>query len=67
MANVVPAAPGTRALVSPTTGPCVSGGRPGRRMPVPMTRLTFSSRVIAATTSLRGALAELRKALGVCQ
>jgi hypothetical protein len=55
--QVLPAAPGTPLTVSPTTGASLSGGMllVGVVVPVPITKLTFSSFVIAAITSSTGA------------
>ena len=54
--TVVPAAPGTPLMVSPTAGALPAGPRlmPGMFMPAPTTRLTFSSFVMAAITSFVG-------------
>ena len=56
--TVVPAAPGTPLMVSPTAGAFRSSPRsmPGSVMPAPTTRLTFSSVVMAASTSFVGLL-----------
>src|SRR5687767_344849 len=48
--------PGTRLLLCAPTGGWMSGGRFWLSIPVPITRRTFSSRVIAAMTSSIGLL-----------